>query len=239
MTRIAIISDMHGNLPALKAVLADIQNQGLSQIYHLGDLVGYNPFPNETVALVQARGIPGLAGNYDRAVSAAGPDPIAAYLNPKISPMALEIYHWTMEEVDSGSRDYLAGLPEQLLLQVGQWQILLTHGSPRHVMEYVRPTISDASLSEILAGVSAQIVLTGHTHIPMIRDLNGKWLINPGSVGFPKDGDPRASYAILELEDTLDITIRRVEYDIDQTARELLARGLPPKAADDLYRGRR
>lgn len=239
MTRLAIIADMHGNLPALEAVLADIQGQGISQLYHLGDLVGYNPFPNEIVALIQACGIPGLAGNYDRAASAPVPDPIAAYLNPRISPMALEIYHWTVQAVNAASRDYLNCLPEQRLLTVGEWQILLTHGSPRHIMEYVRPSYSDDHLSDILAGVAAPIVLTGHTHVPLIRHLNGQWLINPGSVGFPKDGDPRAAYAILELQETLSITIRRVEYDIDRTVKEILACGLPSKAAADLRRGRR
>ncbi|MDD3579426.1 MAG: metallophosphoesterase family protein [Desulfobacca sp.] len=239
MTRLAIISDLHGNLPALEAVLADIQAQGIREIYHLGDLVGYNPFPNETVALVRERGLPGLTGNYDRAVSDSGPEAIATYLNPKISPMALEIYHWTLAEVTADTRAYLASLPEQLSLQINQWQILLTHGSPRQIREYVRPHLADETLKDILAGVEAQIVLTGHTHIPLVRNLNGQWLINPGSVGFPKDGDPRASYAILELGETLGIAIRRIEYDIERTAQAIVARGLPLTAAETLRRGRR
>ncbi|OPX19311.1 MAG: hypothetical protein BZ151_09925 [Desulfobacca sp. 4484_104] len=239
MTRLAIISDLHGNLPALEAVLADIQKQGIAEIYHLGDLVGYNPFPNETVGLVRERGLTGLTGNYDRAVSDSGPEAIATYLNPKISPMALDIYHWTLAEVTADTRAYLAALPEQLTLKVDNWQILLTHGSPRHIREYVRPHLADKTLKEILTGVKAQIVLTGHTHIPLVRNLNGQWLINPGSVGFPKDGDPRASYAILELGQTLGITIQRVAYDLERTAQAIVARGLPQQAAETLRRGRR
>ena len=82
-------------------------------------------------------------------------------------------------------------------------------------------------------------MLTGHTHIPLVRNLNGQWLINPGSVGFPKDGDPRASYAILELGQTLGITIQRVAYDLERTAQAIVARGLPQQAAETLRRGRR
>ena len=101
MTRLAIISDIHGNLPALEAVLADIEAQGITEIYHLGDLVGYNPFPNETVALIAERGIPGITGNYDQAVLAQVPDPIGELLNAKITPMGREIYAWTVREVNA------------------------------------------------------------------------------------------------------------------------------------------
>ncbi len=99
MNTIAIISDIHGNLPALEAVLADIQAQGIAEVYHLGDLVGYNPFPNETAALVDERRIPGITGNYDQAVLALVPDPIGELLNTKISPMGKEIYAWTVRNV--------------------------------------------------------------------------------------------------------------------------------------------
>lgn len=239
MLRLAIISDLHANLPALEAVLADIAALGVEGIYHLGDLVGYNPFPNETVALVAARQLPGVRGNYDQAVIAEGPDPIGEFLNPKITPMGREIYRWTVNAVSETTRQYLASLPLQLSLSCGKWRLRLVHGSPRHLKDYVRPSWPDEMVADLLAEVEEDILVVGHTHIPHQRRIGGKWLLNPGSVGFPKDGDPRAAYALLELGQELKITIRRVPYDLEQTAAAILAKGLPPKAAADLRVGRR
>ncbi len=237
--QLAIISDIHGNLPALQAVLADIASRGVHTVYHLGDLVGYNPFPNEVVNLVRQLDLPGVVGNYDLAVASEVPDSLEVYLNPTISPMAQEIYRWTKARTTRETRQYLLGLPQQVRLTIGDWQLLLTHGSPRRLREYVRPLMSDAELEDILAGESAQVILTGHTHRPMVRQVNGKWLINPGSVGFPKDGDPRAAYALLEVRVDLQVHIARVVYDVEQTARALVAEGLPSQAAEDLRHGRR
>ncbi len=239
MIRLAIISDIHGNLPALEAVLADIEAQGISDIYHLGDLVGYNPFPNETVMLIAGRRLPGITGNYDQAVLAQVPDPIGELLNAKITPMGREIYAWTVREVTMQSREFLAAQPRQLSLVRGKWRLLLTHGSPWHIKDYVRPSWPDEMVGDLLAEVEEDILLTGHTHIPLVRQVSGKWLLNPGSVGFPKDGNPLAAYAILDLGQELQVSIRRVEYDIERTIQAILERGLPPKAGEDLRVGRR
>ena len=239
MTRLAIISDLHGNLPALEAVLADIAAQGITEIYHLGDLVGYNPFPNETVALVAERGIPGITGNYDQAVLALVPDPIGALLNTKITPMGKEIYAWTVQAVSQATREFLLAQPRERSLVRGRWRLRLTHGSPRHIRDYVRPSWPDAMVAELLAGIDEDILLTGHTHIPLIRQVQGKWLLNPGSVGFPKDGNPLAAYLILALGEEVQPTIRRVPYDLERTVAAIAAAGLPAKAAADLRAGRR
>jgi putative phosphoesterase len=239
MTRLAIISDIHGNLPALEAVLADIEAQGITDLYHLGDLVGYNPFPNESVALVAERQIPGITGNYDQAVLALGPDPIGELLNAKITPMGREIYAWTVREVNSRSREFLGAQPGQRSLTRGKWRLRLTHGSPRHIKDYVRPSWPDDMVEDLLSEVQEDILLTGHTHIPVVRQVNGKWLVNPGSVGFPKDGNPLAAYAILELGEEFTVCIRRVQYDIERTVQAMRERGLPPKAGEDLRVGRR
>ncbi len=239
MIRLAIISDIHGNLPALEAVWEDIEAQGITDIHHLGDIVGYNPFPNETVALIAERGIPGITGNYDQAVLAQVPDPIGELLNAKITPMGREIYAWTAREVNRQSREFLAAQPRHLSLARGQWRLLLTHGSPRHIKDYVRPSWPDDMVGDLLAEVQEDILLTGHTHIPVVRQVNGKWLLNPGSVGFPKDGNPQAAYAVLELGQELKVTIRRVKYDIERTIQASRERGLPSKAGDDLRVGKR
>jgi putative phosphoesterase len=239
MTRLAIISDIHGNLPALEAVLANIDAQGITDIYHLGDLVGYNPFPNETVALIAERRISGITGNYDQAVLAQVSDPVGELLNAKITPMGREIYAWTVREVNLKSREFLAAQPRHLSLTIGTWRLLLTHGSPRHIKDYVRPTWPVEMVRDLLLEVQEDILFTGHTHIPLVRQVNGKFLLNPGSVGFPKDGNPQAAYAVLECGQELQVTIHRVDYDVERTIRAILERGLPPKAGDDLRVGRR
>lgn len=237
--RLAVISDIHGNLPALEAVLEDMAAIGVEAVYHLGDLVGYNPFPEEVVALIREQGLPGVVGNYDLAVAAEVPDPVAEFLNPAITEMGRAIYQWTRERVSEETRDYLRGLPPYLSLTLNGRRLLLTHGSPRHVREYLRPWLTDAELAPVVGEISEDVLLVGHTHIPMVRQVAGKWLFNPGSVGFPKDGDPRASYALLEVEAEVRVEIRRVAYEVERTARALLGAGLPPQAAADLRQGRR
>jgi putative phosphoesterase len=237
--RLAIISDIHGNLPALEAVLADIAAQRVDATWHLGDLVGYNPFPNEVVSMVRDLNLQGVAGNYDLAVAADVPDPIATYLNPAITDLARDIYRWTQTQVTAATRDFLLGLPDRLSLKLNGMEILLTHGSPRNIREYLRPHLGEAELRPVLEGIVEKALLTGHTHLPLVRQVAGKWLINPGSVGFPKDGDYRASWALLTMQIDLQVEIRRVDYDVQRTAEALLAAGLPPQAAQDLRRGRR
>lgn len=237
--KLAIISDIHGNLPALEAVLDDIANQAVDEVYHLGDLVGYNPFPNEVVDKVKGLGIPGVVGNYDMAAAADVPDPIGAYLNPAISEMAKSIYRWTRAQVSPETRDYLLGLPERLTLKLNGLEILLAHGSPRHIREYLRPRLSDEELRPVLEAIPAGALFTGHTHLPLVRQVAGKWLINPGSVGFPKDGDYRAGWALVTVKGGLKVEIRRVDYDVHRTVDALLAAGLPAQAAHDLRHGRR
>jgi putative phosphoesterase len=239
MHRLAILSDMHGNLPALEAVLDDIQAQGIKQIYHLGDLVGYNPFPNETVALVAAREIPGITGNYDQAVLALVPDPIGELLNARITPMGKELYAWTVQALTAQTREFLLAQPRERSLAKGKWRLRLTHGSPRHIRDYVRPSWPEEMVADLLNEVEEDILLTGHTHIPIIRPVQGKWLLNPGSVGFPKDGNPLASYMILELGEAVNPAIRRVPYDIERTIAAIREHGLPAKAGEDLRVGRR
>lgn len=237
--RLAVISDIHGNLPALEAVLEDIAAQGAEAVYHLGDLVGYNPFPEEVVARVRELGLAGVVGNYDLAVAADVPDPVSEFLNPAITEMGRAIYHWTRERVGEETKAYLRSLPRRLCLEINGRRLLLTHGSPRHVREYLRPRLTDAELALVLGEINEEVLLVGHTHIPLVRQVAGKWLFNPGSVGFPKDGDPRASYALLTVEEEVRVEIRRVVYDVERTAKALVAAGLPGQAAADLRHGRR
>lgn len=238
MKKIAILSDIHANVLALEAVWADLEREGIKEVYHLGDLVGYNPFPAETVAFVRAKGIPGLAGNYDLAVASSQPDAMAVYLKPGISPTGLAAYNWTRDHVSPDNRGFLLGLPASLDFRVNGSSLTLAHGSPDNVREYLYPDTPEERLAELLDSTGSDILLCGHTHQPMVRKTRRGLVINPGSVGKPKDGDPRAGYLILSLEaDRIEADIRRVEYPVDKVAEAIRRAGLPEAMADSLKRG--
>ena len=237
--RLAILADIHGNLPALEAVLADIARREVEGMLHLGDLVGYGPHPEEVVARVREQDIGGVVGNYDLAVCHPDPDEGAArYLRPDLSGVGRETYLWTRERIGSGTREVLAALPAQLRIEEGQRSFLFTHGSPERPNEYLLADTPEDRLRELFAGSGADVMVVGHTHCPQAREV-GEWLLlNPGSVGKPKDGDPRASYLILDTERGLTAEHVRVEFDVETVATVSVDSGLPPAQAEALRHGR-
>jgi len=238
MRRIAILSDIHANLPALEAVWADVEREEISEVYHLGDLVGYNPYPAETVAFVREKQIPGLAGNYDLAVAGRDPDPVAAYLKKGISAVGRTAYDWTRKRVSDEDCEFLLGLPLRLDLEIEGLRLTLVHGSPQSIREYLYPDAPEEKLRGLLSPTGADLLLCGHTHKPMVRPVDGRLVVNPGSVGKPKDGDPRAGYLILNLEDgRVEPELRRVVYPVDKVAALIRRTDLPPAMADSLERG--
>ena len=237
--RLAILADIHGNLPALEAVLRDVSGRGVEGMVHLGDLVGYGPHPDEVVARVQEQDIGGVVGNYDLAVCHPEPDEgVSRYLRPDISAVGLATYRWTRDRVSGVSREYLAGLPAQLRIEEGDRKFLLTHGSPERPNEYLLDETPDARLRELFFGSGADVLLVGHTHRPQARQVGEHLLLNPGSVGKPKDGDPRASYLILDTEHGLTAEQVRVEFDVETVVAESVDSGLPPAQAEALRHGR-
>lgn len=238
MPQIAIIADMHANLPALQSVWADLEGRRADAVYHLGDLIGYNPYPAEVIAFVRDHDIPGLCGNYDLAVSDHLPDPVAVYLKPSISPVGRAAYEWTRDRVPPAARDYLRRLPRSLALDIEGRRVVLVHGSPQNVREYVYPDTPDERLAELLSLGKADILICGHTHRPMIRRVGGGLVLNPGSVGKPKDGDPRASYLMLHVSDgRVEPEIRRVEYPVQDVVAAIRATDLPEAMAVSLEKG--
>jgi len=238
MRRIAVLSDIHANLPALEAVWADLEREKISEVYHLGDLVGYNPYPAETIAFVREKKIPGLAGNYDLAVVGQDPEPIETYLKKGISAVGRAAYQWTRDRVSVKDREFLLSLPLSLDLEIEGLRLALVHGSPQSVREYLYPDVSEEKLRDLLAPTGPDLLLCGHTHKPMVRPVDGRLVINPGSVGKPKDGDPRAGYLILNLEaGRAEPELRRVVYPVDEVAALIRRTDLPPTMADSLERG--
>jgi putative phosphoesterase len=233
--RIAVITDIHANLPALHAALARIDELGISDVYCGGDLVGYGPHPNEVCALIAERGIPTIYGNYDYAIARDLDDCGCAYVTPHDREIGQRSVEWTLAHTDQAAKGFMRELPFDLRLQVGATAVHLVHGSPRKVNEYLFED-KPASLYERLAAAEkADVLVFGHTHKPWVREYGGVLFVNCGSVGKPKDGDPRGSFGVLRASDgAVSVSIDRVEYDARAVAQEIREVRLPPELAEQL-----
>jgi len=239
MNRIAIFSDIHANLPALEAVLADTVARGLTERYCLGDLVGYATYPNEVVAATRNLNIPTVMGNYDQGVGNDSDDCGCAYKTPEAKALGNRSIAWTNGHTTSENKAFLRQLAAQIPLQLGDLLVTLVHGSPRKINEYLFEDRPDSGLERLLDLADADVLVCGHTHVPYHKQLaSGRHVVNDGSVGKPKDGDPRACYAILEANGyDLRVTFVRVVYDVERTARAIEASTLPHEFAAMLRTG--
>ncbi len=235
MQRVAVITDIHANLPALQAALRRVDELDVDDLFCGGDLVGYGPHPNEVCALIAERAIPTIYGNYDYAIARDLEDCGCAYVTPHDREFGQQSVDWTLEHTDTRSKQFMHDLPFDLRFTVGDRQIHLVHGSPRKVNEYLFED-KPASLYERLASAEESDVLVfGHTHKPWVHEYGGVLFVNCGSVGKPKDGDPRGAFALLEAADEgVRVRIERVEYDAAAVAGEVAAAGLPSEFADKL-----
>jgi putative phosphoesterase len=237
MARVAVITDIHANLPALQAALARVDELELDALYCGGDLVGYGPHPNEVCALMADRAITTIHGNYDYAIARDLEDCGCAYITPHDRELGQRSVDWTLAHTDQASKDYMRALPFDLRFMVGETSVHLVHGSPRKVNEYLFED-KPARLYERLAGAEeADVLVFGHTHKPWVHEYGGVLFVNCGSVGKPKDGDPRAAFALLEADAAgraVRVHIERVEYDAASVAREVAAAGLPSEFAEKL-----
>jgi putative phosphoesterase len=235
MRRVAVITDVHANLPALQAVLERIAQLDVDATCCGGDLVGYGPHPDEVCALIRERAIPTIYGNYDFAIARDLEDCRCAYVTPRDRELGQRSVDWTLEHTGRPAKDFLRELPFDLRLELGDRGVHLVHGSPRKVNEYLFED-KPARLYERLAAAESDAVLVfGHTHKPWVDDFGGVRFVNCGSVGKPKDGDPRGAFAILTATGTgVEVTIERVDYDAETVAREVAASGLPAEYADKL-----
>jgi putative phosphoesterase len=232
---VAVITDIHANLPALEAALARIDELGIERIYCGGDLVGYGPHPNEVCELIAERAIPTIYGNYDYAIARDLDDCGCAYITAHDRELGQRSVEWTLAHTDQSSKDFMRALPFDLRFQVGAAGVHLVHGSPRKLNEYLFED-KPASLYERLAAAETDEVLVfGHTHKPWVHGYGGVLFVNCGSVGKPKDGDPRGAFAVLAAAaDGVAVSIERVGYDAESVAREVAAAGLPEEFADKL-----
>jgi putative phosphoesterase len=228
---VAVITDIHGNLPALEAVLDRIAALGVERIYCGGDLVGYGPHPNEVCALIAEREIPTIYGNYDFAIARDLDDCGCAYVTEHDRALGQRSVAWTLAHTDAASKAFMRELPFDLRFDVGDRAVHLVHGSPRKVNEYLFEDKPARLYERLAAAEDADVLVFGHTHKPWIHEYGGVRFVNCGSVGKPKDGDPRAAFAV--LADT-GARIERVEYDAATVARAVKAAGLPAEYGDKL-----
>jgi len=232
---VAVITDIHGNLPALEGALARIAELGIARIYCGGDLVGYGPHPNEVCGLIQERAIPTIYGNYDYAIGRDLDDCGCAYVDQYDRELGQRSVEWTLAHTSPEAKAFTRSLPFDLRFVVGDAEVHLVHGSPRKVNEYLFED-KPARLYERLARAEdAGTLVFGHTHKPWIHEYGSVLFVNCGSVGKPKDGDPRGGFAVLEADgDRVAARIERFEYDAEAVAREVAAAGLPGEYADKL-----
>jgi putative phosphoesterase len=235
MDRVAVITDIHANLPALRAALEVIDKTGVDAVYCGGDLVGYGPHPDAVCRLIEERGIPTIYGNYDYAIARDLEDCGCAYRDRHDRELGRLSVDWTLEHTDGRSKDFMRALPFDLRFELGGRRVRLVHGSPRKVNEYLFADKPARTFERIAAGAGCDVLVFGHTHQPWVAEYGGVLFVNCGSVGKPKDGDPRASFAVLGLEAGEVVAgIERVGYDVAAVAREVEHAGLPGEYAEKL-----
>lgn len=217
--RIGLISDIHSNLPALEAVLEAMPP--VDGLVCAGDVVGYYPWPGDCVDLLRERSIETVMGNHDRAVVEDSP-----FRFHGAARAGLDIAN---ERLSTDQREWLQSLPDDRVLHDGQMRVV--HGHPRDPDRYTYP-------GDVTEGIlrDEPILVLGHTHVQFVRHLDAGVVVNPGSVGQPRDGDERAAFATLDL-DSMDVSTERIEYDIDRTAAATRDAGLPDSLATRLYDG--
>ncbi len=245
--RYALLSDVHGNLPALEAVLEDVDARSdVDAVYHLGDLVGYGPWPNEVVAALRARGIPGVAGNYDSTTASDYEHCGCRYEDPHQEALSHESYAWTRAHVSAEAKRWLGGLPFRVDVRplgghTSGPRLVLVHGNPVLNTVYWTEDRSDHFCAQMAAKLGVRpgdAVAFGHTHKPWQRTVGGIHLVNTGSVGRPKDGDWRAGYALVAMRgDGVSVEHVRVPYDVERASAAIRASALPDEFAEQLEGG--
>ena len=244
--RYALISDIHANLPALTAVLRDIAGRDVDETYHLGDLVGYAPWPNETVALLRDTHITGISGNYDSTVGTNYKHCGCKYEDPKQEEQSHLSFEWSKAHTSPEVKQDLATLPFRMDLRpLGGHgpgpTVVLVHGTPTLNTLYWTEDRTDAfclKMAQHAGAKAGDVIAFGHTHKPWYREVEGIHFVNTGSVGRPKDGDWRAGYVLLEAGDAVPrVEFVRVEYDIEEAVRGILASDLPHDFAEYLRTG--
>lgn len=239
-SRLAVFGGVYSNHLALAAVLADLDALAVDHAWCLGDLGGFGPHPDHAAESMRQSGVPMLRGNYDEAIGFGREDCACGYTDSRDERFAQISFDYTRARTSKTHRAWMRGLPEQQRLTLGGRRVLLCHGSPRRVNEFLwESTCSDAFLSWLCAQHAADVVVCTHTGIPWHRALpSGAHVINVGAIGRPaNDGRTDVVYASIELGPEVRVEFRRVAYDHEALAREMEAECLPPEFVDTIRSG--
>ncbi|HEY3367031.1 MAG TPA: metallophosphoesterase family protein [Symbiobacteriaceae bacterium] len=236
--RLAVLSDIHGNIHGLRAVLQDIQNRGADVVWCGGDLVGYGANPGEVVDLIQSRGLPTVMGNYDDGVGyfrfVCGCD----YPDEAATARGLKSIEWTKQHTTDEQKAFLRSLPHRLQREIEGKQVVLVHASPAALNEYLFEPVAADVFRGHLASTGADVLIFGHTHKPFHKVLDGKHLINAGSAGKPKHGNPNATYVLVDISaDGVGTEVVEVPYEYEAAARAIEGTDLPNEFAAALRAG--
>jgi predicted phosphodiesterase len=248
LMRYALISDIHANLPALDAVLAEIaRRRDVGAIHHLGDLVGYAPWPNEVATRIREAGIAGVAGNYDSTVATDYKHCGCRYEDRRQEELSHVSYAWTRQHVSPETKAFLGALPFRMDIRplgghVAGPTLTLVHGTPLNNVTYWTHDRTDsfcAKMAEAAGARAGDVIAFGHTHLPWHRVVGDVHFVNAGSVGRPKDGDWRAGFTIVDVDTTGTIGVEfvRVEYNVDAAIAAIRRSDLPDDFADYLKYG--
>lgn len=235
--RVAIISDIHGNIGALETVLEDLEGQSVDAVYCLGDLVGYAAFPNEVIDRIRHESIPTIMGNYDDGVGFDRDECGCAYRDPEEQRLGDMSLQWTKRAVTPERKEFLRALPAEIRFAADGRRFRLVHGSPRRINEYLFEDRPLSSFQRLAATSDADVLIYGHTHKPYTKRVGGVLFVNAGSVGKPKDGDPRACYVVMDTTGDVSVEFRRLSYDVARMAQAIRDSDLPDKFAADIETG--
>lgn len=219
MEKIAFISDIHSNLPALEATFEKIKSLGINKVYCLGDIIGYHTFTNEVINLLKDNKVISIKGNHDLSITEE------AFNRSKDSDFVL---YWNFDALTKDNLSYIKNLPETLDIKVEDVVIKLVHGSPNSITEYIRE--GSPEVDRYISEMTTDILMCGHTHLPYIAKRDGKFLLNTGSVGKPKFGKPEASFIIITVNgNIIEPEIVSVPYNIKKMTEHLSQNNFPDK----------
>ena len=235
--KIALLGDIHANLPALEATLRHARQNGIDAVWNAGDSIGYGAFPNEVISVLRREKVTSIIGNYDvKILNSDGKMP-----GDSRKPGGLDqtgAMQWTYASLSQDNLSYLRSLPENIRMMAGDKRVLLIHGSPDSCTERLDLWTPWQRFAKIAESAEADIIISGHSHQPMVKMHGNVWFVNTGSVGRPDDGDPRACYAILEIAGPIIVRHYRVRYDVDRAATAIRRNRLPEEYAQMIAVGR-
>jgi putative phosphoesterase len=234
--RVGLIGDVHANLPALEAVLEHAYGREIDAIWNLGDFVGYGAFPDEVVQHLRVENVLSIIGNYDLKVLDI--EHKKKKWRRKRIPLKIFAFEWAYQNLSKKSRKYLRSLPKEIRFEWEGNKVLLTHASPASNEEALDINTPESRLCELAQMTQVDLIICGHSHQAFVRQVDDVWFINTGSVGRPDDGDPRATYAIMQMSpDGISVKHYKVQYDVERAVEAVRKKELPEEFAQMLIRG--